>query len=114
MRMGLAQSQNDLDRWTDLFFLCLFVDDAGVSSISDTLYDVQGRAVMVLVEGRLVHQRRASLHYEASIGTIKYFGHTDSDGKGITPRLERVFLGVTTCLRRQALLLSMRNDKRND
>ena len=112
MRMGFAERQEDLDRWTDLFFLCLFVDDAGASSISDTLYDVQGRPVMVLQDGRLVHQRRASLHYEAAIGTIKQFGHTDSDGKGVTPRLERVFLGVTTCLRRQALLLS--NDKRND
>ena len=61
MRMGFAESQEDLDRWTDLFFLCLFVDDAGASSISDTLYDVQGRPVMVLQDGRLVHQRRASL-----------------------------------------------------
>jgi hypothetical protein len=111
-RTAHANGEMEQERWTDLFFICIFVDDVGASSISDELYDEQGREVWVVQEGRSVRQRRAWLHYEAAIGVLKYFGHSDSTGKGITPCQERVFLGVTECLRRQALILEKR--KRSD
>eukprot|EP00966_Prymnesium_polylepis_P183894 4262448-Prymnesium_polylepis.1 len=59
----------------------IFVDDIAGGSIDDPLYDSKGRPVRVLVDGVVVHQSRATLHYEACIGIIRHFGHDDSAGK---------------------------------
>jgi hypothetical protein len=49
---------------------------------------------------------RAWLHYEAAIGVIRAFGHTDADGKGVTPALDMVYLGVTIDVGSRLLSLS--------
>eukprot|EP00966_Prymnesium_polylepis_P316966 7323780-Prymnesium_polylepis.1 len=60
----------------------MFVDDVGVVSIDDGLRRADGTPWMVERGGGAVQMSRAWLHYDAAIGVIRSFGHTDADGKG--------------------------------
>ena len=90
----------DLDQgeewvWDVLYFVLMFVDDVGGVSVDDDLRDGKGAPWMVERDGISVRHTRAWLHYEAAIGVIRMFGHVDADGKGVTPFLDMVYLGVT-------------------
>ena len=91
---------SDLDQgeewlWDVLYFVLMFVDDVGGVSVDDDLRDGKGAPWMVERDGVTVRHTRAWLHYEAAIGVIRMFGHVDADGKGVTPFLDMVYLGVT-------------------
>ena len=96
----------DTDCFAVLFYVMLFVDDAAGASIDDLLYDQQGEPVYILVEGKRVHQTRAHMHYDASLGMLVHFGHDESEGKGVPPQMRRTFLGVTECLLTEKLYLT--------
>ena len=98
---------SDPSQFALLFYVMIFVDDIAGGSIDDPLYDSKGRPVRVLVDGVVVHQSRATLHYDACIGIIRYFGHDDSAGKGVPPSFRRDFLGVTEDVRAGILYLTV-------
>ena len=101
---GLAGA--DTDTFALLFYVMLFVDDAAGGTIDDKLYDTKGKPVYVLVDGVRIHQTRAMIHYDAAVGTLVYFGHDESEGKGVPPQMRRTFLGVTECLLTEKLYLT--------
>ena len=84
----------------------MYVDDVGGVSIDDELFDSSGREIWVLRDGRSVRQTRSFLHFEAAIGVILHFGHSDSIDKRDYPGLDSVFLGVTIDLELLTLSLS--------
>ena len=84
----------------------MYVDDVGGVSIDDELFDSSGREIWVLRDGLSVRQTRGFLHFEAAIGVILYFGHSDSIDKRDYPGLDSVFLGVTIDLVLLTLSLS--------
>ena len=84
----------------------MYVDDVGGVSINDELFDSSGREIWVLRDGLSVRQTRGFLHFEAAIGVILYFGHSDSIDKRDYPGLDSVFLGVTIDLELLTLSLS--------
>ena len=78
-----------------LSFVLMFVDDVGAASIDDPLFFADGRPWMVERGGETVQMTRAWMHYETAIELIREFGHTDAEGKGVTPADRMLFLGVT-------------------
>lgn len=108
MRTGVASEDGaDADLYALLFYVMIFVDDVAGGSIDDPLYDHAGRPVRVLVDGVVVHQSRATLHYNACIEILHRFGHTDSAGKGVPPSRIRDFLGVTEDVQAAMLYLTV-------
>ena len=93
----------------ELSFVLMFVDDVGGTSIDDALSLGDGTEWYVLIEGESVRMHRAQLHYDAAVGIIRIFGHTDAEGKGVPPDFEMVYLGVTIDVERR--LLSLSKDK---
>ena len=110
VRRRLAAAERaDGDRWWQwaaLFFVLMFVDDVGGTSVDDPLVRADGSAWRVLRDGQTVQMTRAWLHYEAAVGVIRMFGHTDADGKGVTPNLDMVYLGVTIDVGQRIMSLS--------
>ena len=82
--------------WAALSFVLMYVDDV----------DGDGSEWFVLRDGLRVRYSRAWLHFEAAIGVVMQFGHTDSLDKRVSPHLEMVFLGVTIALLSKVMFLS--------
>ena len=110
-RAGLRQADESSSWWQydALFYVLMFVDDVGGASIDDVLLREGGDPWSVLRDGERVRMTRAWLHYEAAVGIIKSFGHTDAEGKGVTPHLDMVYLGVTIDV--GSMLMSLSNQK---
>jgi hypothetical protein len=96
-------------QWQSLSFVLMYVDDVGGVSVDDQLHRADGSPWMEQRDGLTVGKTRAWLHYHAAIGVIRAFGHDDAVGKGATPSLDMVFLGVTIDVGCQ--LLSLSQDK---
>jgi hypothetical protein len=62
--------------------------------------------------GTLVHQTRATVHYEAATGMLAKFGHATASGKGSPPALTRTFLGIVEDLEQDQLYLTEGENKR--
>ena len=92
--------------WAALCFVLMYVDDVGAVSIDDLLLQADGSEWFVLRDGLRVRYSRAWLHFEAAIGVVMQFGHTDSMDKRVSPRFEMVFLGVTIALLSKVMFLS--------
>ena len=92
--------------WAALSFVLMYVDDVGAVSVDDLLYHADGSEWFVLRDGLRVRYSRAWLHFEAAIGVVMQFGHTDSMDKRVSPRVEMVFLGVTIALLSKVMFLS--------
>jgi hypothetical protein len=92
--------------WAALSFVLMYVDDVGAVSIDDLLLQADGSEWFVLRDGLRVRYSRAWLHFEAAIGVVMQFGHTDSMDKRVSPRFEMVFLGVTIALLSKVMFLS--------
>jgi hypothetical protein len=105
-RSGRSQDDDPRWLWATLSFVLMYVDDVGGVSINDELFDSSGREIWVLRDGLSVRQTRGFLHFEAAIGVILYFGHSDSIDKRDYPGLDSVFLGVTIDLKLLTLSLS--------
>jgi hypothetical protein len=93
-------------RCDTLSFVLMYVDDVGGVSIDDLLCRTDGAEWWVIRDGESVRMTRAWLHYEAAVGVIRSFGHADAEGKGATPDLDMVFLGVTIDVGERVLSLS--------
>ena len=65
-----ATAEEIRDRWTALFSVGMYVDDAAHASINDLLFDADGAPL--LRDGRQV--TRATAHYEALLGTLRELG----------------------------------------
>ena len=105
-RLGRSRDDDPGWLWASLSFVLMYVDDVGGVSIDDELFDSSGREIWVLRDGRSVRQTRSFLHFEAAIGVILHFGHSDSIDKRDYPGLDSVFLGVTIDLELLTLSLS--------
>jgi hypothetical protein len=105
-RSGRSHDDDPGWLWATLSFVLMYVDDVGGVSIDDELFDSSGREIWVLRDGLSVRQTRGFLHFEAAIGVILYFGHSDSIDKRDYPGLDSVFLGVTIDLVLLTLSLS--------
>ena len=92
--------------WAALSFVLMYVDDVGAVSIDDLLFDADGSEWFVLRDGVRARYSRAWLHFEAAIGVVMHFGHTDSLEKRVSPRCDMVFLGVTIALLTKVMFLS--------
>ena len=77
-----------------------------VFSIDDLLFNADGSEWFVLRDGVRTRYSRAWLHFEAAIGVVMHFGHTDSLDKRVSPRCDMVFLGVTIALLTKVMFLS--------
>ena len=84
----------------------MYVDDVGAVSIDDLLFHADGSEWFVLRDGVRARYSRAWLHFEAAIGVVMQFGHTDSMDKRVSPRCDMVFLGVTIALLTKVMFLS--------
>ena len=103
------------DRDTALSAVCMFVDDMAGSSINDGLLtggDRGGPWMARQESGAMVVHTRARMHYEAALGVIRHFGHTESFGKESPPGIDLVFLGV--CFEEERKMLTLARWKRDD
>ena len=117
MRAGLAEAEGSRDAardftWAALFFFLYFVDDAGLATIDDALYDKQGRPVMILetrADGSTVRrqQHRAELYFRAAMNIVRLCGHETPLKKQSAMDLWLEFLGVHVDLVLQKRLLSL-------
>ena len=92
--------------WAALSFVLMYVDDVGAVSIDDLLFNADGSEWFVLRDGVRARYSRAWLHFEAAIGVVMHFGHTDSLDKRVSPRCDMVFLSVTIALLTEVMFLS--------
>ena len=105
MRMGLAAAageEADQDFfWSVYFFICYYVDDAGLTCFNDLVFDASGRPVTITIcanDGTLStrQQLRGEFYAEAAMGVVRSLMHETPEKKQhmswLAPPLE--YLGV--------------------
>jgi hypothetical protein len=78
------------ERYESLHAFSVYIDDGTGASIDDLLFSADGTPVMR--DGRQL--RRAQLHFETAIATLKEFGHLSSAGKEQPPSDKVESLGL--------------------
>ena len=78
------------ERFTALFSLGIYIDDAAASSVDDPIYDADGSPHMR--EG--VHVHRAQLHWEAALSELSRLGYKSEESKEQPPSESLEVLGV--------------------
>ena len=107
----LAQDINSQFLWDVLFFILFYVDDAGVGSFDDLLFNNKSEPRVTLVTKdsgvtERVHIRRIDLLLEAAIGICEYVGHRCPTDKRDGPTaFDMILLGVDVDLEAQRRLL---------
>ena len=96
--------------WDVLFWICYYVDDGGLLTFDDKLYDSKGAPKMVLrtdAAGVVArhHQSRIELYAEAAIKIATYVLHECPEDKQDGPDLRIIFLGIGLHLDIQRRLL---------
>ena len=89
--------------WDVLFFIMCYVDDDGIETFDDPLYDTKGEPVIVLrtlKNGQQArhHQTRIELYSDACVGIGEYIGHTFPIDKREGPCFNMVLLGIVSAL----------------
>ena len=68
-------------RFLSLAYISIYIDDGTAASIDDLLFDCEGKAVM----RNGVQMRRAQLHFETALETLRLLGHASSKLKEQPP-----------------------------
>ena len=101
-RLGLADAHGDKDDkdgiWVVMFFLCFYVDDAGMAIINDLLFDANGGVfeLVVAADGTSTRMQctRAPMYFDAGLKIANYIGYGTPLDKRWYPWRSMVFLGV--------------------
>jgi hypothetical protein len=85
-------------RWAVLFWLCYFVDDAGLVVADSLLFRQDGTPKMIAVtleDGTVVvrQQWRSELYFDCGAAVMNHFGHETPEEKMFRMSLRLVFLG---------------------
>ena len=96
--------------WDVLFFLVFYVDDGGLASWTEPLFDHRGDQIFELADGPEGQQRRRprlriAMYFEACIGVAEYVGHGCPEKKRQRHARDRVYLGIRIDLDAQRRLL---------
>ena len=97
----LGHSDDEIaERWATLFALGMYIDDSGLISIDDLVFDVDGEPVMR--DG--VQMRRAAMHFEVLKASMHELGIDTCKEQPPSEDLE--LLGVALSLREQRMRLA--------
>jgi hypothetical protein len=97
----LGHSDDEIaERWATLFALGMYIDDSGLVSIDDLVFDIDGEPLM----RNGVHMRRAAMHFEVLKATMHELGIDTC--KEQTPSEDLELLGVALSLREQRMRLA--------
>ena len=98
--------------WDALFFLMCYVDDDGLESFDDPLYDDKGVPVIILIthnDGSIErkHQTRIELYADACVKIGTSIGHTFPFDKREGPCGDFILLGIVSSLTKERRMLPM-------
>jgi hypothetical protein len=96
--------------WDVLFYLVFYVDDGGLESWTEPLFDHKGNQIFVLetrADGVQVKKPRLriEMYFDACIGIAEYVGHSCPDAKRQLHARRRIYLGISIDLQAQRRLL---------